>query len=52
MNFLAAHKFHMYVGKALNVFDLLRNRCNPSKTTGPSIVSEGKEKCEKNPQSK
>lgn len=47
VNFLAAHKFHMYVGKALNVFDLLRNRCSPSKTR-PAIVSWEKYKCKKN----
>lgn len=52
VDFLAAHKFHMYVGKASNALDLLRNRCNSSKTTRPSIVSEEKEKCKKNPQSK
>ena len=39
----------MYVWKALNVFDLLRNRCNPSKTNRSYIISweEAQEKSSK-----
>ena len=48
MNFLAVHKFHMYVGKVLNVFHLLRNRCNPSETTRHLLWVKKKRSVKKN----